>query len=201
MGLGIAGLAAVVGSVAFVRSKAAGHMYAELDVPQAPVALVLGAQVQHDGTPSAFLAARLDLAKRLYEAGRVEMIMVSGDHQAPEYNEPAAMSAYLIRAGVPATKLIVDPGGFDTYESCIRAKQIYNLAELTIVTQSYHLVRAVATCRALGIEAMGVGDGSARRYPVSWWRGTIRDQLACVKTLFDLLIRREAVPIADQRAT
>ena len=68
MGLGIAGLSGVVGSVAFVRSKAAGHTYAESDVPHAPVALVLGAQVKPDGTPSAFLAARLDLAKRLYDA-------------------------------------------------------------------------------------------------------------------------------------
>lgn len=201
IGLGIAGLAAVVGSVVFVRSKAAGHMYAESDVPQAPVALVLGAQVKPDGTPSAFLAARLDLAKRLYDAGRVEMIMVSGDHKAPEYDEPAAMRDYLITAGMPAAKLIVDPGGFDTYESCVRAKQIFDLAELTIVTQSYHLVRAVATCRALGIEATGVGDGSARRYPVSWWRGTVRDQVACVKTVVDLLTRREPLPIAGQRAS
>ena len=109
MGLGSAGLAAVVGSVAFVRSKAASHTYPESDVPHAPVALVLGAQVKPDGTPSAFLAARLDLAKRLYDAGRVEMIMVSGDHRAPEYDEPVAMRDYLIRSGVPGTKLIIDP--------------------------------------------------------------------------------------------
>jgi vancomycin permeability regulator SanA len=201
IGLGIAALAAVGGSAVFVRSKAAGHMYPESDVPQAPAALVLGAQVKPDGTPSAFLAGRLDLAKRLYDAGRVKMIMVSGDHQAPEYDEPAAMRDYLIAAGVPSSKLIVDPGGFDTYESCIRAKQVFNLAELTIVTQSYHLVRAVATCRALGVDAMGVGDGSARRYPVSWWRGTVRDQIACVKTVVDLLTRREPKPIAGQPAS
>ena len=168
------------------------------DVPHAPVALVLGAQVKPDGTPSAFLAARLDLAKRLYDAGRVQMIMVSGDHRAPEYDEPVAMRDYLIRAGVPETKLILDPGGFDTYESCVRAKQIFNLAELIIVTQSYHLARAVATCRALGVDAIGVGDDSARQYPVSWWRGTIRDQLACAKTVVDLLTRRHPMPLATE---
>ena len=118
MGLGIAGLAAVVGSVAFVRSKAASHTYPESDVPHAPVALVLGAQVKPDGTPSAFLAARLDLAKRLYDAGRVEMIIVSGDHRAPEYDEPVAMRDYLIRAGVPGTKLILDPGQYTFKNHC-----------------------------------------------------------------------------------
>jgi len=197
-GLGIAGFAAVVGSIAFVYSKAAGHIYPESDVPHASVALVLGAQVKPDGTPSAFLAARLDLAKRLYDAGRVQMILVSGDHRAPEYDEPVAMRDYLIKTGVPETKLILDSGGFDTYESCVRAKQILNVAELVIVTQSYHLARAVATCRALGVDAIGVGDDSARQYPVSWWRGAIRDQLACAKTVVDLLTRRHPMPLATQ---
>ena len=122
--------------------------------------------------------------------------MVSGDHRAPEYDEPVAMRDYLIRAGVPETKLILDPGGFDTYESCVRARQIFNVAELVIVTQSYHLARAVATCRALGVDATGVGDDSARQYPVSLWRGAIRDQLACAKTVVDLLTRRHPMPLA-----
>ena len=190
VGIGISGLAVVVMSVGFARSKAAGHVYHESAVPPSPVALVLGAQVKPDGTPSAFLTARLDLAKRLYDAGRVDQILLSGDHMAPGYDEPAAMRDYLIRAGIPANRLIVDPGGFDTYESCVRAKHIFHLTGLTVVTQSYHLVRAVATCRALGVDAVGVGDDSVRRYPISWWRGTIRDQVACVKTLVDLATRR-----------
>lgn len=181
-------------SVRFARSKAAGHLYHESNVPPSPAALVLGAQVKPDGTPSAFLTARLDLAKRLYDAGRVERILLSGDHMAPEYDEPAAMRDYLIMAGVPANRLIVDQSGFDTYESCVRAKHIFHLTRLTVVTQSYHLVRAVATCRSLGVDAVGVGDDSVRRYPISWWRGTIRDQVACVKTLVDLATRRVPVP-------
>ena len=188
-GIGIVGLATVAGSVRFVRSAAAGHIYTESDVPATPVALVLGAQVNPDGTPSAFLAARLDLAKRLYDAGLVEMIIVSGDHLAPEFDEPAAMRNYLIKAGLPTENVIVDAGGFDTYESCLRAKRIFNLSQLIIVTQSYHLVRAVATCRTLGIDATGVGDDSARQHTMAWWRGTIRDQLACIKTVVDLATR------------
>jgi vancomycin permeability regulator SanA len=189
--IGIAGLVTVVGSASFARSRAAGYIYAESDVPSAPVALVLGAQVNPDGTPSAFLAARLDLAKRLYDAGLVEMIIVSGDHLAPEFDEPLAMRNYLIKSALPAEKVIADSGGFDTYESCLRAKRIFNLSQLIIVTQSYHLVRAVATCRALGIDATGVGDDSAREHIIAWLRGAIRDQIACVKTVVDLVTRPE----------
>ena len=193
-GIGIAGLAAVAGSVSFVRTLSAGHIYTESDVPAAPVALVLGAQVSPDGRPSAFLAARLDLAKRLYDSGLIKMIIVSGDHLAPEFDEPAAMRNYLIEAGVPTEKLIADAGGFDTYESCLRAKRILNLSQLIIVTQSYHLVRAVATCRALGIDATGIGDNSARQHTIPWWQGVIRDQLACVKTVVDLATRPDPDP-------
>jgi vancomycin permeability regulator SanA len=189
LGIGIVGLATLTGAVNFVRSAAAGHIYTPSDVPATPVALVLGAQVNPDGTPSAFLAARLDLAKRLYDAGLVEMIIVSGDHLAPEFNEPAAMRNYLMRTGLPEERVIADAGGFDTYESCLRAKRIFNLSRLIVVTQSYHLVRAVATCRALGIDATGVGDDSARQHTIAWWRGAIRDQIACIKTVIDLATR------------
>jgi vancomycin permeability regulator SanA len=200
LGIGMVGLATLAAAVSFVRSTAVGHIYTESDVPAAPVALVLGAQVNPDGTPSAFLAARLDLAKRLYDAGLVEMIIVSGDHLASEFDEPLAMRNYLITAGLPAEKLIADPGGFDTYESCLRAKRVFNLSQLIIVTQTYHLVRAVATCRALGIDATGVGDDSAREHTMAWLRGAIRDQIACVKTVVDLVTRPEPseLSIADE---
>ena len=199
LGMGIVGLATLAGAVSFVRSTAAGHIYTESDVPATPVALVLGAQVNPDGTPSAFLAARLDLAKRLYDAGLIEMIIVSGDHLAPEFDEPAAMRNYLINAGLPTEKVIADPGGFDTYESCLRAKRVFNLSQLIIVTQSYHVVRAVATCRALGVDATGVGDNSARQHTIAWWRGAIRDQLACLKTVVDLATRPD--PKSDELST
>jgi vancomycin permeability regulator SanA len=196
LGLGIIGLATVAAAASLVRSTASGHIYTESEVPATPVALVLGAQVNPDGTPSAFLAARLDLAKRLYDAGLIEMIIVSGDHLAPEFDEPAAMRNYLIRAGLPKETVIADAGGFDTYESCLRAKRIFNLSRLIVVTQNYHLIRAVATCRALGIDATGVGDDSVRQHPIAWWRGAIRDQLACVKTIVDLATRPE--PMLDK---
>jgi vancomycin permeability regulator SanA len=182
----------VAGSVGYVRLAAAGHLYSEDAVPAAPVALVLGAMVFPDGTPSPFLAARLDLAHRLYAAGKVRVVVVSGDNMAEEYNEPEAMRTYLINAGMPAEAVIADYAGFDTYDSCVRALRIFGVKKLIVVTQSYHLPRAVASCRALGIEATGVGDDSVR-HGVAWKRGAIRDQLACAKTVIDLITGRDPV--------
>ncbi len=197
--LGLMGAAAVAGSVAFVRGSARGHLFHEQDVPAAPVALVLGAAVLPDGTPSPFLAGRLDVAQRLFTAGTVRVILVSGDNMAPEYNEPDAMRRYLIDAGVPADQVVADYAGFDTYDSCARAKRIFNVADLIVVTQDYHLPRAVGTARRLGLNADGVGDTSARQYPRAWRRGMVRDQLACVKTVIDLVTRRD--PILGARET
>jgi vancomycin permeability regulator SanA len=191
-GVGVAGIALLAGSVGYVRLTAAGHLYSEAEVPPRPVALVLGAMVFPDGTPSPFLAARLDLAHRLYLARKVRVVVVSGDNGAKEYNEPEAMRNYLIDAGVPAEAVVADYAGFDTYDSAARALRIFGVDQLMVVTQSYHLPRAVATCRALGIDAIGVGDDSVRR-AVAWRRGAIRDQLACVKTVFDLISGRDPV--------
>jgi vancomycin permeability regulator SanA len=94
---------------------------------------------------------------------------------------------------------VTDYAGFDTYDSCARALRIFGVEQLIVVTQSYHLPRAVATCRALGVDATGVGDESARQHPRSWRRGAIRDQLACVKTVIDLLTRRD--PVLGPRET
>jgi vancomycin permeability regulator SanA len=197
--VGLLGLAALGGSVAFVRTSAAGNVFTEADVPAAPVALVLGAQVNSDGTPSAFPAARLDLAKRLYDAGRVKVILVSGDNMAKEYDEPTAMRTYLIAHGVPASKVVADYAGFDTYDSCTRAKRIFGVTNLIVVSQSYHIPRAVATCVRLGLNASGVGDDSARVFEQAWRNGAIRDQVACVKTVIDLVTQRD--PVLGQRET
>ncbi|MGI3786134.1 MAG: SanA/YdcF family protein [Janthinobacterium lividum] len=201
VGAGFLAVSAVLVSVAWVRSTAAGHTYADRDlasVPATPVALVLGAQVYPSGTPSPFLAGRLDLAKRLYDAGLVEVVLVSGDNRAREYDEPDAMRRHLVDAGVPAGKVVADYAGFDTYDSCSRAQRIFGVDRLTVVTQDYHLPRAVATCRALGLDAVGVGDDGFRG-TAAWRRGAFRDQVACVKTVLDVVTRRD--PVLGERET
>ncbi|MFD2765781.1 SanA/YdcF family protein [Micromonospora eburnea] len=181
-----------VASVAWLRGGAEGHIFTETDVPEAPVALVLGTKVEADGTPSRFLTARLELAQRLFTAGKVRAILVSGDNMHADYNEPEAMRRWLLDRGVPSNKVVPDYAGFDTYDSCARAKRIFGVDRLTVVTQSFHVPRAVALCRHLGIEANGVGDDSVRQY--SKWRiGSIREYGASVKAAVDVLSGRDPV--------
>lgn len=193
LGAGALGVTGVLGaSVGIVRGAAAGHLYPLDQVPHAPVGLVLGAQVYPNGTPSRFLRARLDLALLLLQRGTVDRLLLSGDAQAPEYDEPAAMRDHLLAAGAPEDRLDLDPGGLDTYDSCVRARDVYVVRQVVVVTQSYHLPRAVGTARLVGLEAVGVGDrtvrltedGDALNEP--WARGWVRDQVACVKTLWDV---------------
>ncbi|WP_405431806.1 vancomycin high temperature exclusion protein [Micromonospora sp. NBC_00617] len=180
-----------VASVSWVRGESDGHLYSEADVPAAPVALVLGTKVDADGTPSPILAARLEIAQRLFERGKVIAILVSGDNMNADYNEPEAMLRWLVDRGVPARKVVLDYAGFDTYDSCARARQIFGVERATVVTQSFHLPRAVALCRRLGIDAQGVGDDSAKQYSRTWRFGSLRENGACLKAALDVLSGRE----------
>jgi vancomycin permeability regulator SanA len=183
----------VVGSVVWVRGVADGHVHDVAGVPAAPVALVLGAQVYADGTPSPFLAARLDLAKRLFDAGKVRALLVSGDHGRWAYDEPGAMRRYLLDRGVPAEKVVEDHAGFDTYDSCQRARRVFGVGRAIVVTQSFHVARAVALCREVGLDAVGVGDDSVSRFRWAWMRGGVREHFAAVKAAYDVVTRREPV--------
>ena len=187
----LAGTATVLASVWYVDRGARGHLYSERDVPAAPVALVLGALVQPDGTPSAFLTARLALAKRLYDAGTVRVLLVSGDDSGPRYDEPGTMRRWLLAHGVPAARVVTDNAGFDTYDSCARAVRVFGVHRAVVVTQTYHLERSVALCRHLGMDAVGVGDDSVRGRWFSWWRAWVREQGACVKAVLDLATGRD----------
>ncbi|GAB3622523.1 ElyC/SanA/YdcF family protein [Mariniluteicoccus endophyticus] len=173
-----------------VQGYAAGRTHhSAAQAPQRDVALVLGAQIYPDGTPSPFLKGRLDMALDLYRAGKVKVVVVSGDNGEEHYNEPDGMRNYLIRHGIPASKVVADYAGFDTYDSCVRAKRIFGVERLTIVTQDYHVPRAVATCRMVGVDAIGAGDTSqhgTRFYPI----GRAREVPANLKTFWDVLSRR-----------
>ncbi|MGX6601261.1 SanA/YdcF family protein [Micromonosporaceae bacterium Da 78-11] len=183
----------MAGGELWVKGEARGRVYSEQDVPAAPVALVLGAQVYADGTPSAYLAARLDVARRLYETGKVKAILVSGDHSRWEYDEPGAMQVYLVARGVPAQRVVLDYAGFDTYDSCARAKRVFGVNEAIVVTQGFHLDRAVALCRRLGVQATGVPDYSVKQMTYMWRRNVIRERGATVKAVVDAVTHRDPV--------
>jgi vancomycin permeability regulator SanA len=179
---------AVGGSVWWMRSLADGHLYSAADVPQRPVAIVLGAGVDDRGKPTPFLEARLELARQLYVTGKVRAILASGDNGQQDYNEVDPMREWLIAQGIPAAKVVGDYAGFDTYSTCVRAKKIFGVSSAILVTQSFHLARAVALCRKMGIDAVGVGDRTMRGAYFWWHWGAARDRLACVKAVFDMTV-------------
>ncbi len=169
------------------------------DVPASAVALVLGAEVYSDGSPSAYLQARLDLAADLWAQGKVRVLIVSGAEAHD--GQVSAMARYLVARGVPAGRIVQDPYGFDTYDSCARARRIYGVDDVTVVSQAYHLPRALTLCRSLGLTARGVGDVSMRTpYPVTWLLGTAREYAANVKMVVDLVSGRDPVlgPTSDE---
>jgi len=188
LGLILAGAA-----VAWVRSGTDRYTYSERDVPEAPVALVLGAQVYSDGEPSPFLQARLEIAQRLLETGKVQAILVSGDHREWKYDEPGAMTRWLVRRGVPENKIAQDHAGFDTYDSCVRALKIFGVRKTIVVTQTYHLPRAIMLCRHVGVETYGVGDETMKQFRKPWLISSNREHGACVKAVVDVTTGRDPV--------
>jgi vancomycin permeability regulator SanA len=184
-------VATVATSLIWVRAASSGRIYTLDDVPARPVAMVLGAEVFADGTPSPFLQARLAMARDLYRAGKVRAVLVSGDNMNFGYNEPDAMRAWLIGQGVPEAKVVADYAGFDTSDSCQRAHRIFGATALIVLTQSYHIRRAVALCRDAGIDAVGVGDESVAVHRGPWKRALVREQGAIVKALIDVVTGQE----------
>ncbi len=134
------------------------HTIAQIEAQRikADAIVVLGASVYADGTPSPILADRLEVAADLYFAGAAPVIIVSGDNREAHYNESDAMKDYCVELGVPAQDIYVDHAGYDTYASIYRAHFTYGAQSLMVVTQAYHLYRALAIAQGLGVEAYGV---------------------------------------------
>jgi vancomycin permeability regulator SanA len=128
------------------------------DAPAAPVAVVFGAGLRPDGEPTNWLAHRLDAAAELYHSGRVRALLVTGDNGTADYDEPGAMRRYLVeRHGVPGDRIVTDHAGFNTWNSCARARQVFGVTRALLVSQEFHIRRAVALCEAAGIDSWGVG--------------------------------------------
>jgi len=141
----------------YMCSSVYGSIYTadSLSLENADCILVLGAGVRSDGTPSHMLEDRLIVAKKLYDKGVSDYILLSGDHGQAEYDEVNTMLSYLQQNGIPRDPIFLDHAGFSTYESLYRAKEIFGAERIIIVTQKYHLYRALFIAKALGIDAVG----------------------------------------------
>jgi SanA protein len=158
------------------------------DVPPRPVALVFGAGVWADGRLSDILADRVETAVLLYQAGKVQKLLMSGDNRFIDYNEPQRMYEYARIRGVPHEDIVLDYAGRRTYDSCYRAAYIFEVDEAILVTQAYHLDRALFTAHHLGIDVVGVAADRRsyvhiRRY---WWR----ELMATTMAYWEVLITR-----------
>jgi vancomycin permeability regulator SanA len=125
-------------------------------VPKRQVAIVFGAGVEQDGAPTPYLQWRIETAVKLYKAHRVQKILMTGDNSSKHYNEPVGMKKYAMKLGVPGKDIVLDYAGLNTYDSCYRASKIFKVTSATLVTQGYHLPRAVMTCKSFGIDTIGV---------------------------------------------
>lgn len=193
--LGIVVAVIVIGATPFFWREIVQRYYGRYittvaDAPSERVAIVFGAAVYGNGRLSTVLRDRVETAIALYERGAVDKIIMSGDNSSPNYNEPGAMMAYAVARGVPEADIQPDYGGFRTYDSCYRAHHIFGLESAILVTQAFHLPRAIFTCQALGVDAVGVA-ADQRPYRGAEWYET-RETAASFVALVDVIRRQPA---------
>ena len=157
-------------------------------VPARSVAIVFGAGVREDGGLTPMLADRMETAIALYRAGKVRKLLVSGDNRFVDYDEPTAMYNYAVARGVPAADVVRDFAGRRTYDTCYRAGAIFGVQDALLVTQRFHLPRALFTCRGLGIAALGVSADRRVYWSNTYYR--FRDAFATLRAWWDVKIAR-----------
>lgn len=198
-------MAALIGAVvlfgtdSYVKIKAGNFITSEADVVQsekkADAILVLGAQVKPDGNPSLMLKERLNTGIQLYKEGAADRIIMSGDHRRDDYDEVNAMKSYAIDQGVPSECIFMDHAGFSTYDSMYRAKEIFQAKSLVVVTQEYHLYRALYDAMAFDLDVQGVPCDTAV-YKGDTYRKS-REVLARLKDVGFTLVKPEPALLGE----
>lgn len=188
-GLALTGLI-LVGPRLYTAMRYGGGIQTVTEAPARPVAIVFGAGLRLDGRPTPVLYDRVATAAELYRLGKVQALLMSGDNRASNYDEPAAMRRTAMELGVPEAAILVDGAGERTYDTCYRAKVVFGVQEALLVTQAFHLPRALFLCEGLGLRATGV---AADRRPylqrsLAFWN--LRETLATVAAGWDLFIAR-----------
>ncbi len=186
-------LAARLTTGLYARSR----LFTAADVPVRRVAIVFGAGLWRDGTATPILYDRVATAVDLYFSGKVEKLLMSGDNRFVEYNEPAEMRSVALSLGVPDEDIVLDYAGRRTYDTCYRAAAIFQVEGAILVTQAFHLPRAIYLCNQLGVEAVGV-DADRRVYRRSsmlYW--TLRELLATANALWEVHISHPLPVLGD----
>lgn len=198
--VGLIGLVVVIGLALIVRAwtdaRARERLFRETaQTPQHKAAIVFGAGIRN-GLPSTMLFDRIASAADLYKSGKVRKLLMSGDNRTADYNEPAVMRQAALRLGVPDADIVLDFAGRSTYETCYRARDIFGLSDAVLVTQEFHLDRAMLICDALGVQTDGfVADRRAYR-SLNWYQ--FREIAATLNALVELYLTRP-LPVLGEK--
>ena len=182
----------VIAANAHIKSVTKGFIIPESELKNLEgidCILVLGCGVWDDGTPTDMLADRIKVGIRAYESGVSDRLLMSGDHSRKDYDEVNTMKAIAVESGIPADNVFCDHAGFSTYESMYRASDIFRADKIVIVTQSYHLPRAIYDAQKLGIEAYGI-SADERTYMGQMYRD-VRELLARAKDFVWCIVQPE----------
>jgi SanA protein len=174
----------------FVELYSAPRTYTADAVPHARVAIVFGAGLLKDGSPTAVLKDRVNTAAQLYQQGRVDKLLMSGDNRFVNYNEPEGMRQYALSLGIPDEDIVLDYAGRRTYDTCYRAGAIFQVESAIVVTQRFHLPRALFLCNALGVESDGVEANTIyirKMYRFIWG---VRELFATAQSVWDVYISK-----------
>jgi SanA protein len=175
-----------IGPRLMTRWYAGPRMYNPQNAPHVRVAIVFGAGLWRDGSPSPVLRDRVATAADLYFSGKVEKLLMSGDNTTVHHDEPGAMRDFALSLGLPDEDIVLDYAGRRTYDTCYRAGEIFNIDSAILVTQAFHLPRALYTCNMLGVKAVGV-PADLRQYrgsSLAFWN--FRETIATVVALWEV---------------
>ena len=175
---------------------AANRMYQEPQAPAKRVAIIFGAGLRRDGTPTAMLRDRVLTGAELYFSGKVEKLLMSGDNRFVDYNEPESMRQFALSLGVPDNAIVLDYAGRRTYDTCYRARAIFGVDSALLVTQGFHLPRAVFLCNMLGMDTLGV-EAIHCYWNGSPFRWDVREQFATVAAFLDLYVSSPLPVLGD----
>ena len=168
--------------------QAQGLIFPVSDAPRRSVALVFGAGLNRSGRPSAVLTDRVAVASELFHRGKVDTLLMSGTRRDDDYDETRSMAELAVEMGVPESAILVDPNGIRTYETCREARDTFQVSEALLVTQHFHLPRALATCRGLGVNALGVSADLRDYHPRASRYWEIREIPATLVALWETYI-------------
>jgi vancomycin permeability regulator SanA len=161
------------------------------------LAIVFGAGLWRNGSPTPVLRDRVAKAAELYFAGKVDKLLMSGDNRYIDYNEPAAMRTYALELGVADNAIVLDNAGRRTYDTCYRARAIFGLERAILISQVFHLPRAIFTCNMLGVDSVGVPADLQPYRKISLFYWNLRELPATLTAMLEIFVAKPKPVLGD----